>query len=218
MPTKQVDGLFPTPVAVVDFEEFDVEQVLHECKTYNDWRPVDGSVTPMAFSSNSLSVLTMFPELKNIIMNEVSEFGKNVMGYPADCLKLTTSWFTKTLPGGSSVFHVHRNSVISGCFYLDGGPNHAPISFLNKRSFDGGLLIQPLEPTSYHQNEALYDGKEGRLLLFPSEVPHRVCLHNAMVPRYSIAFNTFFVGAHGVGDSSVSIALNDHAFTVDREE
>jgi len=216
--TRQIDGLFPTPVAVVDFEGYDVDQVLYACKSYKDWRPVDGSVTPMAFSSNDLSVLTEFPELKNLLMEEISRFGSSTLGYPDDCLQMTTSWFTKTLPGGSSAFHVHRNSLLSGCFYLDGGPDFAPISFLNKGSFDGGLLVDPVEPTIYHQNEILYDGKEGRLLIFPSNLPHRVCMHNAVVPRYSIAFNTIFTGSHGVGDSSVSLTLNDHKFTVDRED
>jgi len=150
--------------------------------------------------SDSLYVLEdkRFKFLKDELMKEFYLFALDVMRY-SNKFEITTSWFTKSTKGQSSNYHNHNNCILSGILYLQTNENSGNISFedfSNKR-----YLIQPKEFNLLNSQEWKIKPEDGLLLMFPSEVYHKIQKNESDITRYSLAFNLVPTGAIGYGDS-----------------
>lgn len=108
-------------------------------------------------------------------------------------LPITECWANKTNKIEAHHQHYHSNSFISGVFYLT-SHNSSPTIFShsdfylthwNQFSFEkrkSGSLFYKSFPV------------RGKLILFPSQIPHFVSGLVGNEERYTIAFNTFFEG------------------------
>ena len=154
--------------------------------------------------SKSILELENFIDLKKQLMNELNIFFHNVMNYESD-IKITTSWFTKSQNSQSSNYHNHNNSMFSGILYLQTDENSGDISFedFNNRRYK----LNVKEYNIYNCTEYQIKPIEGLLILFPSEVHHKILKNNSNIVRHSLAFNIIPVGEIGSGDSYLNIEV-----------
>ena len=154
--------------------------------------------------SKSILELENFIDLKKQLMNELNNFFHNVMNYESD-FKITTSWFTKSQNSQSSNYHNHNNSMFSGILYLQTDENSGDISFedFNNRRYK----LNVKEYNIYNCTEYQIKPNDGLLILFPSEVHHKILKNNSNIVRHSLAFNIIPVGEIGSGDSYLNIEV-----------
>ena len=154
--------------------------------------------------SKSILELENFIDLKKQLMNELNNFFHNVMNYESE-FKITTSWFTKSQNSQSSNYHNHNNSMFSGVLYLQTDENSGDISFedFNNRRYK----LNVKEYNIYNCTEYQIKPIDGLLILFPSEVHHKILKNNSNIVRHSLAFNIIPVGEIGSGDSYLNIEV-----------
>ena len=77
--------------------------------------------------------------------------------------------------------------------------NTAPIQFVNPPS---GVYVSPSTDNEYNATDHVVVPSRGTILLFPSNIRHRVLKNYSQYERYSLAFNVLPKGHVDVGDSS----------------
>tara|TARA_B100000941_G_C28500350_1_gene553738 strand:- start:60 stop:683 length:624 start_codon:yes stop_codon:yes gene_type:complete len=155
-------------------------------------------------TSKSILELENFSDLKKQLLNELNNFFHNVMNYESE-FKITTSWFTKSQTSQSSNYHNHNNSMFSGILYLQTDENSGDISFedFNNRRYK----LNVKEYNIYNCTEYQIKPIDGLLILFPSEVHHKILKNNSNIVRHSLAFNIIPVGEIGSDDSYLNIEV-----------
>ena len=100
------------------------------------------------------------------------------------------AWVNVNRTGDFNRTHIHGGSTWSGTYYVDAGDpasdsKHGTALYLiDPTQAGGGNFLPNLVPTSvYIRPEA------GKMVLFPSYVPHMVFAHRGKRPRISVAFN-----------------------------
>ena len=154
--------------------------------------------------SKSILELKKFSDLKKQLTNELNNFFYDVMNYESE-FKITTSWFTKSQNSQSSNYHNHNNSMFSGILYLQTDENSGDISFedFNNRRYK----LNVKEYNIYNCTEYQIKPIDGLLILFPSEVHHKILKNNSNIVRHSLAFNVIPVGEIGNDDSYLNIEV-----------
>jgi uncharacterized protein (TIGR02466 family) len=140
--------------------------------------------------------------LQTKIMFEINNFLLGFMKYK-DKFKITTSWFTKTSKNGYSDFHNHSNAMYSGCFYIQAKEETDKIAFSNFKTTT--WLLEHTEQNIYNSQKILIPTYPGLLLIFPSEVFHRIEPNVNSELRISMAFNIVPLGEIGYNDCSLTI-------------
>ena len=95
--------------------------------------------------------------------------------------------------------------MFSGILYLDDDENAAPIEFESRNGGDQ-IFVVPSEPTILNSRRWSFKPEKNMMLIFPSELYHRIGVHKSLQPRYSIAFNFFPEGKIGIYDSTLNIS------------
>ena len=163
-------------------------------------------VKDISLVSESMFVLEedKFADLKSELMKEFYIFSNSIMFYPNE-FGITTSWFTKTTKNQSSNYHNHHNCMISGIFYLQTDENSGDIVFEDFTNQRNKLI--PKEYNIYNSTDYRIKPIDGLLILFPSEVHHKILKSTSDNYRYSLAFNLTPIGKIGTGDSYINMKL-----------
>lgn len=132
--------------------------------------------------------------LKDKLMEEFYLYSSGVLKY-TNKFNITTSWFTKCEGGQQSGFHNHNNCMLSGVLYLTTDENCGNIKFQNFD--DKRYLIHKEEYNVFNSIEYSFKPSEGLLLIFPSEMWHRIEENKSDITRHSLAFNLTPVGLIG---------------------
>lgn len=108
---------------------------------------------------------------------------------------ITQSWISYTGKGQYHHRHHHRNSFISGVFYVNAVKGVDHILFIkNEYSM---FFIEPKQQNDYNSEVYPIMVENGLLVLFPSYTDHMVPTVNHDETRISIAFNIFLRGHIG---------------------
>ena len=132
-----------------------------------------------------------FARLEKIINRHVADFARelhwDMRGLKPRC---DTIWVNVMPEGGSHTSHIHRNSVISGTYYVTVPEGAGPIVFEDPRL--GLLMAAPprklTAPRELHDHVSEFP-KPGSLLLWESWLRHEVPLNRAAGNRISVSFN-----------------------------
>lgn len=137
--------------------------------------------------------------LKNILMDEFNVFKNDILKYQFNNFKLTTSWIAKNNPGEASNYHNHNNSMFSGIFYINTDKDCGAISFedYSPKRFQ----LKMSEYNYYNSPEFKFLPYNGLLIIFPSEMYHKILTNNSNITRYSLAFNLVPTGMLGYENS-----------------
>jgi len=195
-------------IVYVKITDIDTSKILKIVKKEGWFRAGDvDSVSNHADASSSLNVLDK-PELKfarNHIYKYVHEYSNKVMRYRND-LSLTRSWFTRTKTNQTSDYHNHNNSFISAVLYIKPPKDVGRIGFVdysNKR-----FMPDLIEENIWNTNAYSIQPVDGMIIIFPSDVFHKVLPHTCKETRYSLAVNYMPVGK--VGKETTDSFVNIH--------
>ena len=137
------------------------------------------------------SVVKYFEDLFN-------ESVKNILGYHTS-IQITTSWFTKTYPGGFAAEHTHTNSWYSAVLYFDDYDDDS--SQLKLIANPPTINVQTHDLNLFSAGTYLIPPQKNLMVMFPSTIRHLVTKNNSDETRYSIAVNMMPKGPCGSGDS-----------------
>ena len=105
-------------------------------------------------------------------------------------LAITNLWININGYGTTNNLHSHPGSYISGVFYVKAKENQGNICFQNPlKEFNQFIYNEP----TFLEKYIHYVPETGKLLLFPSSLPHLVSSNETNIDRISIAFNTTVV-------------------------
>jgi len=198
--------LFSTPVFVVDIEE-DLGDISTFIK-YFEYQDINVDGDNECATTKKLNVLehAELLELKKTIIKHFNYIKNEVFKYTDTQFEITTSWGTRVGKNSTSHYHNHRNALYSGVFYFENyGKNNSFIEFssFSKEQFD----LNNSERNIFNSENWTIETKKNRLIIFPSNIYHRVVYKNCNLYRYSLAFNLIPTKSFGYLDSSVNINL-----------
>lgn len=186
--------LFPTPVG--HYENLDLEickqaskDVLNIIK--NEEHYDHGHLGDVTY--DNLHTRKEFQDLVRLVNMYARSFSIDALGVDFDDLTLSCMWSNTHNSGSYHPTHIHPNCFLSGVLYVQCPPSEWP----------GNLELHDPRPAKlchypdYIKNSCLTNEKEsinpevGRLVLFPSWLPHSVAMYksDSNEPRISIAFN-----------------------------
>lgn len=170
----------------------------------------DADDTHLVYSSRNMKILDSSIDLKIKLLDYFYEFKNKILKLETTDFDITTSWITKTEPGGFCQYHCHRNSYYSGVLYnsktnsLDSGNLLFTDSGVKEETI---LVNEPTEWNILNSRRIIIEPDENLLVFFPSAIRHRISKYTGNENRYSLAFNLFPIGKIGNGDSSVDFNL-----------
>ena len=198
----EVLPLFSSPVGILILEE-DFSSMANSIPRLNF---IESGSYNFSYSDRR-KILDDFPEVKEIMMSYFNLYKDEVLNLGPTDFAITTSWITQTGKGGYSHEHRHSNSLYSCVFYFDDG--------------DGGQLEFSGNPSTsifelnYGSNDNMYNTdsievkpRKNMLVIFPSNLEHRVLENTSDMYRYSLAFNLFPVGSLSDFDSGISLSVS----------
>jgi uncharacterized protein (TIGR02466 family) len=142
--------------------------------------------------------LHTLPETKELVDIALLESGRilDAFAIKRDSHYITGMWANITHPNHSQHMHVHPNCLLSGLVYIKTPKNCGPTMFASSRRF-----TKNFEPAYAQRNELNTDffivpAEKGRMLLWPSHVPHMVERGTAdeSEDRITVAFNVMIRG------------------------
>lgn len=164
--------------------------------------------THLVFSSRNMKILESHSELKKILLDTFYNFKNDTLKLHTTDFDITTSWITKTEPGGFCQYHCHRNSYYSGVLYNDktNQPDSGNLLFTDVGIKEETILInQPTEWNILNSRRIVIEPDKNLLVFFPSSLRHRISKYTGLSSRYSLAFNLFPIGNLGNGDSFLDL-------------
>jgi uncharacterized protein (TIGR02466 family) len=177
--------LFFTPVYSTEID-VDKDQLVSLAleQSYIDREKCTGKQTANFLLYDHPQIIPMFKDIQ-IYVNEISErWGIDKK------LKIKNYWFNIHKKGDYGNSHFHREGTLSGVIYLKSPTDCGKIVFertdLQEHYFEADSV------TEYSYKHYSYEPKEGRLLLFPSYLKHRIELNNTTEEddtRISLSFN-----------------------------
>jgi uncharacterized protein (TIGR02466 family) len=141
-------------------------------------------------------------ELKKEINSSVDFLIKNIFNYKSS-FYIFNSWGTKTLVNGHSGQHIHANTWLSGVYYPEENSDFK-ITFYSDRL---SLFADKVNNNGYNifnSGHHFICPKKNNLILFPSNLKHRINTNKSKKERYSLAFNVLPKGDFGDGDSFIN--------------
>jgi uncharacterized protein (TIGR02466 family) len=196
---KQMFMLFPTPMFTGMLPETGlcdrIEKKLRELQKMGKGFPSPAGGILAYMTPDDLQIL---PEMKDLVDVIMSESGKILDAYAIkrDSHYITNMWANIANPNRRHNFHIHPNCLLSGLVYIKTPMNCGPTVFASPR-----LHSKNLEPTYLQKNELNADvfvmrAEKGRMLIWPSHVPHAVEQGTAdeNQDRIIVAFNIMIRG------------------------
>lgn len=194
----KTEGIFSTPISkkenVFNLKKEDIDLISDFTIGYQNGD--NGS-----FLSKDYKILENenFKQIKNIVLNEIKLYEKEVLGFKSNELFLTNSWLSKTNKQGSHPIHHHPNSFIAGVCYLNVPSNNEKIYFHDRsslfRKFD--FYVKEKVSNSYNEDLFWFEVKTGDMIFFPSWLNHSVKTNLDDDFRLVLAFNCFIKGKFG---------------------
>lgn len=197
-------GLFSKIVSVdidnkINFSETEKKK-LKKLVLKQDYRKNEKDITLL--SSKSFHILDELPSIKTKFENYFNNFNDVYLKYD-NKFKLSTVWSTKSSHLSYCEFHNHSNHFYSGVYYVDVDDDCGEIEFCDFTPCTFELSVR-----EYNYNNLKswrIKPKNNMILLFPSQMHHKVHVNNSKKDRYSIALNFFPVGKIGIGDTQIDI-------------
>ena len=151
--------------------------------------------------SEDLNILRKYKNLNQEINKAVDVTLKEILKLENINYRITGSWLTKAKPKGFSNSHFHRNSWLSGVYYPKGDPGFN-ITFYNDHT--STFYTPPTEFNVYNSTEWTIAPKDNFLILFFSQLRHKIMPNQAAKDRFSLAFNILPKGEFGANDSGAT--------------
>jgi uncharacterized protein (TIGR02466 family) len=196
---KQILMLFPTPMftgMLPDITVCDrVEKKVRELHKEGKGRSAPERASPAFLTSDDLHT---FPEMKELVDVIMQESGKvlDTFAIKRDSHYITSMWANITHPNHRQHMHVHPNCLLSGLVYIKTPANCGPTMFSSPRRFTKNLEPRYLARNDLNSDFILIPAEKGRMLMWPSHIPHAVESGTAdeSEDRITVPFNIMIHG------------------------
>jgi len=196
-PAPELNGIFPSPVYIVNRdlelsskEDKDIEDIIK-----GGLRSNSGNST----SSNSYIFDDKLKKIKQFCEQQIAIYVKEVINPKEDLdFYITQSWLNITKPGETHHSHFHRNSIISGVFYISTEEDDK-ITFSDPNAKIKVIIdLAAKEYNLWNSTTWFFPVDNNELVIFPSWLEHKVeSNEKATTDRISLSFNTFVRGTLG---------------------
>ena len=189
-------GIFSTPIAKINLER---ELSFDETNFIINQRKKPRTEDRLVIQSENTKILEdiILNDLKIFFEQSLNHFFQELFNPTTNVsLRITQSWANYSTIGQAHHEHFHANSVISGVFYVDTNENSDKIFFCR----DTPIIpyqIHTEKVNMWSADEWWLSAEKGTLLLFPSNLKHKVDAVVEEKERISISFNSFFSGEIG---------------------
>lgn len=195
-----IHNIFSLPI----YEDFfpNYNSIKHNVVEYLCKQFAEGNNNPAVRESytKSGSVLLRNPKIKDCIHgNELIDFFNfhihtfwNELGYSNEVIPyIRTHWALMNPPGGITVSHFHLPNPIAGVFYVDAPENSGDIVF--EHPMETVLGHQPYkEHFRGFKFDKHFKAEDGKILLFPGFMRHRVEENLSSKNRIIISFDVIY--------------------------
>jgi uncharacterized protein (TIGR02466 family) len=196
---KQMFTLFPVPMFTGKLSDIGlcdrVEKKLRELRKSGKGASSPEGAILAYMTPDNLQTLPEMNELVGVIMAE-SEIILDALAIKRDAHYITNMWANIANPNRRHSMHMHPNCLLSGLVYIKTPKHCGPTVFASPR-----MLTKNLEPAYFKKNEFNSDvfiipAEKGRMLIWPSHVPHAVeqGTANETEERIVVAFNNMIRG------------------------
>jgi uncharacterized protein (TIGR02466 family) len=196
---KQLFMMFPSPMftgMLPDITLCDrIEKKLRELQKAGIGFPSPEGKTLAYMTPDDIHKLPEMKGLVELIMTEAG-FILDLHAVKRDSHYITNMWANIANPNRRHNFHNHPNCLLSGLVYIRTPPNCSATVFGSPR-----MHSKNLEPAYFKKNEFNADiftipPEKGRMLIWPSHVPHAVEEGTAdeTEDRIIVAFNIMILG------------------------
>jgi uncharacterized protein (TIGR02466 family) len=195
---KQLFKIFPTPMFTGMLPEIGmcdrVEKKLRELQRSGKGAPSPGATLAYMTPDD----LQNLPEMKDLVDVIIAETGSilDAFAIKRESHYITNMWANIANPNRRHHFHIHPNCLLSGLVYIKTPMNCGRTIFASPR-----MHSKNLEPSYMQKNELNADvfsmpPEKGRMLLWPSHLPHGVeqGTANEAEDRIVVAFNVMIRG------------------------
>ena len=187
MNQPMVYPLFSTPLYINNVGEFDCPDIKQ--LDYTSDVPAGGQVTFLSSTDKHVLDRPEFAQLKNIVLNEVDRYGREVLRVNRNVeFYITNSWVNVYRPGDQAGSHTHNNSLFSGVLYLKVSEDSGDIIFyrdiMSLVPFPPALDLQIDSSTIYNCKHFGHRPRQNEIVIFPSVVLHSVGQNNSGEERW----------------------------------
>ena len=190
--------LFPTVVGVLDYEPFDREAPAWRAEIQRALRErQERSGTAYRQTDDRLHERPELVRLVEFFQSAGEEYLRALRCSSGLALRIQCCWATVALQHDSFELHQHANSFLSGAFYLDVEDGAEPILFRDPRAQNRTVDLAVEEELRINQKYYRISPRNGRLIVFPAWLEHRVGANQSTVPRVSMSFNMTVHGELG---------------------
>lgn len=126
---------------------------------------------------------------REVAERQVREYAKSLsMDVNRHPPRISECWVNVYESKHSQEIHLHRNSVISGIYYVQAPPGSGPTLFYSPLS---DVMLEPpsTAPSKLNAKVTAFPPVEGRMILFRSSVRHSVLPGTMDGERITVAFN-----------------------------
>lgn len=200
--------LFPTSIAVFDCDFFDRDAPMWRAEVAKAIEERDRRVgSPQHQTDDRLHERPQLAELMGFFRRSSAEYMRALKYKGGIELRLQSCWASSLVDADRFEIHQHANSFISGAFYLDVSEGAKPVLFRDPRIQIRSFDIPVEEELQINERHHAVGAANGRLILFPSWLEHRVPPSFSNVPRVSLSFNMTVHGDVGSIDGSACAIL-----------
>ena len=207
MNEAQIFPLFSKPVYFNKIN-YDIKKIYPELKKIKWVKTHLDQGVEFTSSSTNKFILNKKPykQLKINIEQHFNNYVSNLLEFDQR-FKISTSWLTKSLKNEICMYHNHNNCMYSGVLYLKTPKNKATISFENVETKRFKLI--PRKYNLFNYSEFFINTVPGDIVIFPSEVFHKINTNTTNEKRISLAFNFIPIGKIGSKDSYLNINMEE---------
>ena len=197
-PAYSMHGVFPCPVYLAERdsnlslkEEKEIKKIIDK-EGMNKNSGNSNSNNSYIFNGKLKGIKQFCEEQLRIYVQEIINPKEEIDIY------ITQSWINVTKPGGYHHLHSHKNSIISGVFYISTEEDDG-IKFTDPNNKVRELIkFEPKGFNSFNSSSCFFPSIINQLMLFPSWLDHKVDVNEtATTDRISLSFNTFVKGTLG---------------------
>jgi uncharacterized protein (TIGR02466 family) len=174
---RQVVMLFPTPMFTGKLPDLGlcdrIEKSIREMRKSGIGKSSPKGTSPAYMTPDDLHT---HPEMKELVDVIMRESGKVLDAYAIkrDSHYITSMWANITHPNNRQNMHVHPNCLLSGLVYIKTPTNCGPTMFASSRRLSKNLEPRYLEKNELNSDFFVVPAEKGRMLIWPSHVPHAV--------------------------------------------
>ena len=197
-----VEWLFPTPVLHADLapdpatasamerELASFDRGLFAHQDFSDRNNLTGDLLGHA-GLDQLHRTDAFQWLNRQLAGQVAHYLDALLG-PDHALEvhIQKAWpVVCAQDGGSVELHTHRNAQLSAVFYVktEAGNDSGELEFRAPDDYFSHVMAVPFSDASV--SGGAFAPKQHRLLVFPSDLRHRVTPYRGESPRYSVSYD-----------------------------